>query len=163
MFDRRQICLNDNENEHSEEFECNLTEIDLSETLIEDQMEHEWIFDDTNYVPEQIKELSLEQNQKFNKIINDFDNIFAKNLNALREPCSVGQFEIKLTDTTPIFLNPYRKSFKERQIIKDEINKMLDAHVIRQSHSPWSSPILLLPKPDGGIRFCVDFRKLNRV
>jgi hypothetical protein len=163
MFDRRQICLNDNENEHSEEFECNLTEIDLSETLIEDQMEHEWIFDDTNYVPEQIKELSLEENQKFNKIINDFENIFAKNLNALREPCSVGQFEIKLTDTTPIFLNPYRKSFKERQIIKDEINKMLDAHVIRPSHSPWSSPILLLPKPDGGIRFCVDFRKLNRV
>jgi hypothetical protein len=82
MFDRRQICLNDNENEHSEEFECNLTEIDLSETLIEDQMEHEWIFDDTNYVPEQIKELSLEINQKFNKIIIDFDNIFAKNLNA---------------------------------------------------------------------------------
>ena len=44
-----------------------------------------------------------------------------------------------------------------------EIQDMLDLGVIEPPISPYSSPICLVPKKDGSVRFCIDFRKLNKV
>jgi hypothetical protein len=43
------------------------------------------------------------------------------------------------------------------------LNEMKDAGMIVDSKSPWCSPVRLVRKPDGSIRVCVDFRKLNNV
>ena len=48
-------------------------------------------------------------------------------------------------------------------MIKDSINEIIRNKIIQPSTSPWSSPIVVVPKPDGTPRFCVDYRKLNAI
>ncbi|XP_069370624.1 uncharacterized protein [Paralichthys olivaceus] len=47
--------------------------------------------------------------------------------------------------------------------LKQEIQDMLEMGVIEPSHSEWCSPVVLVPKKDGGLRFCIDFSKLNSI
>ena len=42
-----------------------------------------------------------------------------------------------------------------------QVQQMLFSNVIRPSNSPWASPVVMVRKKDGSLRFCVDFRQLN--
>ncbi|CAM4693110.1 unnamed protein product [Lepidochelys kempii] len=63
----------------------------------------------------------------------------------------------------PIKVQPYRVSPQAKTAIEREIQNMLQMGVIRPSSSAWASPVVLVPKPHGEIRFCMDYRKLNAV
>ena len=57
-------------------------------------------------------------------------------------------------------LRPYRIPEARREAVRREVRTMLETGVIEASHSEWCSPIVLVPKPDGTIRFCNDFRQV---
>ena len=45
----------------------------------------------------------------------------------------------------------------------EQLKEMLDQEIIRPSCSLWASPVVMVKKKDGTLRFCIDFRKLNDV
>ena len=55
---------------------------------------------------------------------------------------------------------PYTLALKHHDWVKAEIDKLLEAGVIRESDSRWSAP-LVVPKGYCGKRLCVDYRALN--
>jgi Reverse transcriptase (RNA-dependent DNA polymerase) len=58
---------------------------------------------------------------------------------------------------------PYWVNPQKAELIKNELDMMLDMGIIEESNNPWASPVVLIPKPDGNNRFCSDFRRLNTV
>ncbi|CAH2084649.1 unnamed protein product [Euphydryas editha] len=70
--------------------------------------------------------------------------------------------KIRLVDPhKTINRRPYRLSPDERQVVRNKIDELLRANIIRRSSSPFASPILLVKKKDGTDRMCVDYRELN--
>ena len=74
------------------------------------------------------------------------------------------QHTITLTeDARPVRIPAYRVPHSKRNHLDSEIKGMLELDIIEPSNSPWSFPLLLVPKSDGSFRPVVDYRPLNKV
>nr|XP_033199425.1 uncharacterized protein LOC117161787 [Bombus vancouverensis nearcticus] len=80
-----------------------------------------------------------------------------------RTRVSTGQLEIRLIDpNVTVQRSPYRHSEQERRIVRERIDELIRAKIVRPSNSPFASPMVLVKKKDGTDRLCVDFRALNK-
>jgi hypothetical protein len=107
-------------------------------------------------------ELTTVQRQQMLNLLSEFGDIFAFEMSELGR-CDVDKFRIDTGDSRPIHSSPYRNSPKEKEEIRRQVQEMLAAGIIQHSASPWSSPVLLVPKANGTMRFTIDYRKLNKV
>ncbi|KAL0188454.1 hypothetical protein M9458_015553, partial [Cirrhinus mrigala] len=73
------------------------------------------------------------------------------------------QHNIYTTCQVPIKQKPYRLSPVKQRVMEEQLEEMLSQGIVEPSHSSWASPVVLVPKKDGKLRFCVDYRKLNLV
>src|SRR2546421_375262 len=61
----------------------------------------------------------------------------------------------------PILQKRYRETPDKKKFIKEEIKKMIKAKRIKESYSPWASPVTLAKKKNNNYKYCIDYRKLN--
>ena len=107
-------------------------------------------------------DLTQDQKDQLKSLLSEFRDVFAFSNYELGKTDLI-QHHIE-TEGPPIKQRPYRVSEKQRQCIEKHVNDMLERNIISESLSPWSSPVVLVPKGNSGeTRFCVDYRKLNKV
>ena len=100
--------------------------------------------------------------QELETLLASYADVFALDSSELGTTDMVTH-SIETEDHRPIRQPVRRTPFALRKKVDTLIQEMLEQQVIEPSESPWASPIVLVQKKDGGVRFCVDYRKLNRI
>lgn len=118
----------------------------------------EWHFSD----PQNVELYSVLDQEQLNsvqlKALNDVLDKYLRNSDGKKIGCTKLVQHVIRTSSQPI----RQRSYRMNPIMQKHIDTELKG-IIEPSESPWSSPVLLIPKKDGSFRFCVDFRKLNQV
>ena len=73
------------------------------------------------------------------------------------------EFKIRLKDDTPIYQRPRHFPPPVMSEIEKQCEELEQMGVIESSESEWNSPIVPVRKPDGSLRMCIDYRKVNDV
>ena len=107
-----------------------------------------------------LKSWMEENKEKFLNLLTNYHDIFTLEYGEMG--CTkAAEHKIEVTDPRP---------FKERlrniisgllDEVKEYLNHMLDVGAIKPGKSAWSNAVVLVCKTDGGLRFCIDFQKLN--
>ena len=105
-------------------------------------------------------DLDDHQKEQIRQLIRKFPDVFSEQPGRTKK----AQHQINLVPgAQPFNSPPFRYAPARKQIIEQNIKEMLDQGIISPSTSPWASPVILVPKKDGSLRFCIDYRKLNAV
>ena len=96
-------------------------------------------------------------------LLTKYDSVFAQHDTDIGR-ISIARHHIRLQpDTSPIYLRPYRHSQSDTEEIRRQIVALKKKGLVRDSISPWSSPVTLAQKKNGDRRLCIDYRRLNQV
>ena len=122
-----------------------------------DDLRPDWI-DKIDYEPPESSKLR----ELIPSSYHDFIDVFSKERGESLPSHAAHDIKLDLfPDAIPPFGGIYRLAAPEQKTLKDYIDDMLAKGLIRESSSRAASPVLFVPKADGSVRLCVDYRKLN--
>ncbi len=135
---------------------CITTEIDTNTIHPKDTQNNTYII---QHLDDQLRHLSSSRALDISRLISQYD-VFGDH----PKICNVLRHDVKvLPGTFPIKQSPYRVNPRKREQMQEEVQYLLEQGLAIPSSSPWASPCLLVPKEDGQLRFCTDYRRVNAV
>ena len=103
--------------------------------------------------------LKDEKRTEFTDLVKQFSNLFTE----APRTTDLAQHHIKLTSDESVRSRPYSEPYGMRESLRKDIADMIKMGVIRESSSPYASPVVVVKKKDNTNRVCVDYRKLNKL
>ncbi|GFU75184.1 hypothetical protein TNCV_2056271 [Trichonephila clavipes] len=107
----------------------------------------------------EVTHLSLPQREELNSLLEKYEECFQPG----GEPTPFIEHRINTRNHLPVAVPPYRMNPSKKEILKQEIDRLLSEGIIEECESPYASPVVLIPKPNGTFRLCIDYRKLNEI
>lgn len=104
--------------------------------------------------------LSEEWKERITKTLNSIPEVFVTGDLDHGHTTAV-KHKISLSDPTPFKQRARPIHPSDYEVVRLHLKELLDAGIIRESESPFASPIVAVKKKNGAIRLCVDYRKLN--
>jgi len=91
------------------------------------------------------KNLTSEQVTELVDLLNEFQGCFTQSTKGIGKT-DVLKMKINLSDDSPVVYRPYRLSHSEQKVVRDIVNDLVENNIVRESDSPYASPILLVKK-----------------
>ena len=105
----------------------------------------------------ELAHLESKDRLKIQKLIKEFSTVLTPKLGLT----NLIEYKINLSDNKVIRLHPYKLSPPKMEIMRNQINKLLEQEVIEPSTSPYSSPAFLVPKGHDKHRLVVDLSLIH--
>ena len=104
--------------------------------------------------------LTDSETEKLEELLYNYQHVFSLSVGDLGTPHMV-QHRIETGHVPPIRQQPRRTSPWKHDEIQLQVTDLLQQGKVKESSSPWSSPVVLVTKKNGSQRLCVDYRQLN--
>ncbi|GFW42662.1 hypothetical protein TNCV_257231 [Trichonephila clavipes] len=103
--------------------------------------------------------LSQIQRGQLKELLYEYSNLFSN----IPGCTDLAEHNIELESERAILAKPYRMSPRQIEILKSEVNKMLELKIIEPGESNFTSPLILVEAQGKEARPCIDYRRLNKV
>ncbi|GFT32973.1 hypothetical protein TNCV_149561 [Trichonephila clavipes] len=103
--------------------------------------------------------LSQIQRGQLKELLYEYSNLFSN----IPGCTDLAEHDIELESERAIAAKPYRMSPRQIEILKSEVNKMLELKIIEPGESDFTSPLILVEAQGKEARPCIDYRRLNKV
>ena len=135
---------------------CTIVELDSA-----DESQESWDVNDLKNKMD-MGVLSEEEKEQVFQMVGKVKEAFGKNEYDIGL-ANVSPHKIQITDETPIWQKPRRYADPINCEIAEQCQELEMLDIIEKCTSDWSSPVVPVRKSDGGLRMCVDYRKVNKV
>lgn len=106
--------------------------------------------------------LSPSEKKQTMEIIDEYRDVFSKDKNDIGLT-DVVKHSIDTNTDRPIFVRPRRQPLAMENKVDQMVTDLINQGVVEPCSSPWNAPVVLVPKKNGDMRMCVDYRSLNSV
>ena len=109
---------------------------------------------------QKLSHLSSEKRLEMKQLFLEYEHLFPDILS--RTDKNYNHVEL-INGSKLVKQHPYRMSPVKQQLLREKVQYLLDNDYIEPSQSEWSSPCILVPKPDGTFSMCKNHREINSV